>query len=288
MSNNEVFFESFNMSVEAAYDAYFKIAEKDILKGLSGDEDELFRYVENETGRWGGTPLTELKGVTPVEYLDSVNTLEELVDMFRKGAHICDGDMPGVFLEKLRSFGTTAIETLMGFCRESSLLDGEEASFMIPLMAVQVLGQWEIAEAAEVLTDMLDYKGDVCDLLYEKVRAALINIGEPAVDRIIKAIEARDVNSPQNEHLLMALADAACKSHSDAAYRCLKSSFLKMQNKAIGAYCLGNYGDGRAIPALRGYLDKAGDNVSKEEFFDTISAIQRLGGNTSDLGGWED
>lgn len=288
MTCSEVFFESFNMSVEAAYDAYFKIAEKDILKGLGGNEDELRSYLANEAARWGGTPLDGLDGMTPGEYLCSVDGLDNLLLMFREGAVICDDALPGIYLDKLRSFGNEAVDALLGFCRDRSLLDGGEVSFMTPLMAVQVLGEWKTAEAVEELTGMLDYRGDVCDLLYEKVGAALRNIGKPAIDGIIKAMESRAPDSPQNEHLMSALADAASRSRSEAAYRCLKNTFLNMSNKAVGAYCLGNYGDGRAVPALRGYLLKNRKDLDKETFFDIVSAVNRLGGDSGDLGSWED
>lgn len=288
MTRSEVFFESFNMSIEAAYDAYFKIAQKEILKGLSGNEEELRCYMDNETARWSGTPLGELGSITPVEYLNSVGTLEELLDMFREGAMMCDDGLPGIFLEKLRSFGDEAVQALLGFCKDLPVQDESETSFMIPLMAVQVLGEWKIPESLGVLMGMLDYKGDVCDLLYEKIGVALLNIGKPAIDSIIKEIESRDANSPQIEYLLMALADSASKSRSDAAYRCLKNSFLNMSNKSVGAYCLGNYGDGRAVPALRGYLAKNRNDVNKDTFYDITSAIRRLGGNADDFGVWED
>lgn len=288
MTCNEAFFESFNMSVEAAYDAYFKIAQKDILRGLGGNEEELRTYVDSAAERWGGTPLKELGCKTPREYVASVETLEELLGMFREGAVICDDDLPGIFLDRLRSFGDEAVEALLRICKDLSLLDGGEESFMIPIMAVQVLGEWKIAGAVDVLIGMLAYKGDVCDLLFEKVESSLVSIGEPAVGGILRAIEASGPDSPAGEYLLTALADAARGSRSEEVYRCLKNSFLNMSNKSMGAFCLGNYGDGRAVPALRGYLIKNRRDLDKNSFFDIISAIERLGGNIDDLGSWED
>lgn len=283
MTGNKVFFESFNISVEAAYNAYSEINQKDILKGLRGNEEELKGYIENAAARWGRTPLDGLGGMTPEEYMDSANTLEDLLGMFRTGAVICDGALPAIFPEKLRSFGTEAVQALLGICRDL-LPDDGEGSFMIPLMAVQVLGEWKIPEAADVLAGMLDYGGDMCDLLHEKVRDSLVSIGKPAVGSILKAIESRDVDSPACEYLLMALSDGACGSGSEEVYRCLKNSFIKMRNKSLGAICLGNYGDGRAIPALRGCLAKNRKDLDKETFYDIVSAINRLGGNVDDLG----
>lgn len=283
MSLSKVFFESFNGAVEAAYDAYFRIAEKDILKGLSSKEGELDGYLRNETLRWAGTSLSELDGMTPGEYVDSVDEPEELVTMFREGAILCDADLPGIFLDRLHSFGSTAVEALLGLCRDVPLSGADEESLMAPLMAVQVLGGWKAPEAVGVLIGMLDYRGEASDLLYEKVRAALISIGKPAVESMLAAMESQDPDSPQAENLVMALSDAARGSGPEAVYRRLKSAFLNMSNKAVGAYCLGNYGDGRAIPALRGYLLKNRGNISKETYFDVLSAIKRLGGSAEDL-----
>lgn len=288
MNFNEAFFESYNLSVEAAYDAYFRIAEKDILKGLSGNEEELSRYLENEALKWSATLQSDLGSRVPAEFLNSIDNLDTLVEMFREGAVICDDSLPGIFLDKLQSFGDAAIDALTAFCLDRSLLDESETSFMVPLMAVQVLGEWKVAGAAGILTGMFDYNGEVSDLLYEKAGMALSKIGKPAIDSIIKAIESGEADSPRNEYLLQALADAARGSGSETAYRCLKNAFLGMTNKSIGAYCLGNYGDGRAIPALRGYLVKNRDSVDKDTFYDIVSAIERLGGNTDDLGRWED
>lgn len=283
MSLSEVFFESFSMAVEAAYDAYFRIAEKDILKGLHSNEKELGGYVLNESIRWAGTPLGELNGMTPAEYIGSVNELDELVRMFREGAVVCDADLPAIFLDRLRSFGSAAVEALMDLCRDIFRTDGDETSLTAPIMAVQVLGGWKAPEAVGVLIGMLDYEGGASDLVHEKVRAALISVGGPAVESMLAAIESKDPDSPQAEDLVMALSDAARGSGSEAVYRCLKSAFLNMDNKAIGAYCLGNYGDGRAIPALRGYLIKNSGNISRETYLDIISAIKRLGGSAEDL-----
>ena len=115
------------------------------------------------------------------------------------------------------------------------------------------------------------------------MRAALASIGKAAIESMLATIGSMDPDSPQAEQLVMALSDAARGSGSEEVYRCLKSAFLNMSDKSVGAYCLGNYGDGRAIPALRGYLTKNKGSIGKDTFFDIISAIKRLGGSIDDL-----
>ena len=46
----------------------------------------------------------------------------------------------------------------------------------------------------------------------------------------------------------------------DVVYACIKDTFIKMDDKIIGAICIGDLGDGRAIPFLRGYVEKNMDS----------------------------
>jgi len=56
-----------------------------------------------------------------------------------------------------------------------------------------------------------------------------------------------------------------------------------MSNKVLGAACLAAYGDGRAIPALRGYIEKNRNTIDSVTFFEIKGAIEKLGGNADDL-----
>jgi len=73
------------------------------------------------------------------------------------------------------------------------------------------------------------------------------------------------------------------RSLYDSIYRTIKSTFLKMENKIFGAICLGNFGDGRAIPVLRGYIEKNRNTIDFETFLEIKSSIYRLGGNIDDI-----
>ena len=66
---------------------------------------------------------------------------------------------------------------------------------------------------------------------------------------------------------------------SDRIFYKLKDAFKKIKNKRIGAECLANYGDGRAIPLLRGYTERYIDNISPDEYYEIKLAVERLGGS---------
>ena len=285
MEKGELFFESFNMAVEAAYDKYFKAADKEILKGIA-NEDGLKLIIKNETGKWQSITLNELDGKTPAEYVDSIDSLEGLVELFNTGAIVCDNDLPSIFSARLRSYGDMAIDALLKLCGDRRLSNMED---MLPvqLMAIKVLGDWRVERAVTPLIELLYYKCDNTEIISEKVKDSLVSIGRNALGSIMKAVDERGLASAAVDYLLMALSDIGRENKSDDVYKCLKNSFLNMPDKDIGAICLGDYGDGRAIPALRGFLEKNSNCIGKETYYEIVAAIRRLGGIADDLGNWK-
>lgn len=88
-----------------------------------------------------------------------------------------------------------------------------------------------------------------------------------------------------------------CGIRSDALYRTLKTLFREVKDaegdarKEFYAYILGEYGDGRAIPALRHYAEAVRDalrqdaqsEVLRKRLNNIIHDIARLGGTADDL-----
>ena len=56
-----------------------------------------------------------------------------------------------------------------------------------------------------------------------------------------------------------------------------------MDHKVIASICHGDYGDGRAVPLLKGYLDRHVHEIDRQFFYETLSAIKRLGGDITDI-----
>ena len=81
----------------------------------------------------------------------------------------------------------------------------------------------------------------------------------------------------------MILPGLASVNKSDSVYKLLKNSFLRMENKILGASALSEYGDGRGIPVLRGYIEKNLQSIDRETFYELKKSIEILGGSTEDL-----
>lgn len=283
MDKGKAFFESFNMAVEAAYNKYFDIAEKDILKGIREDTDLLDSFLASGIEKWESTCLSELDGYTPIQYIEQVNDFNDIMKLFHLGAVMCDDRLPSVFLKKLESFGEVSIEALLELSRKSIAGMCDEDEFQASQLAVKILGIWRCERAVIPLIELLFNGSGDTDLLYENIKEALVGIGKPAIPVLIQYIESDGFKSEVMDYLLMALSDIGEKYRSDEVYKCLKNAFVVMPDKAIGAICLGNYGDGRVIPALRGFLEKNKETLEKEVFYEIISAIKKLGGNTEDI-----
>lgn len=279
---SEIFFESYSMAVEAAYEAYLKIVGGEFPRENAGTQNEIGLYLEFEYKKWLNTAIEKLAGKTPVEYMNSIDGLDNLMVMFSQGAVICDDGLPEIYLQKLKECGEDAVDALISLAVQSDSCKNDDA-FLSPLMAVKVLGKWKVQRAAVPLIKTLDSEGEILDLMFETVKDALVDIGSPALDSIAEALESEKYSQTADEYLLMAFAEIGKNNRSDKVYALIKKAFLKMPEKLIAASCLGDYGDGRAIPVLRGYIDKNGQSPDRETFFEILSAIKKLGGNTEDI-----
>ena len=279
---SEIFFESYRSAVEAAYEACLKIACVEFQRENADTQNEIGLFLEPEYKKWLYTVIEELSGKTPLEYMNSVDGLDNLMAMFTQGAVICDDALPEIYLEKLKACGEDAVDALIGLTSRSDIRENDDA-FLPPVMAVKVLGKWKVQRAVEPLIKSLDSEGELADLMFETVKDALVEIGSQALDSIAEALESGKYSQTAGEYLLMAFAEIGKNHRSDKVYAQIKKAFLGMPEKLIAASCLGDYGDGRAIPVLRGYVEKNGQSLNRETFFEILSAIQKLGGNVDDI-----
>ncbi|HHW47561.1 MAG TPA: hypothetical protein GXX14_02960 [Clostridiaceae bacterium] len=285
MIKAETIFKNYNKAISRVYKKIFSDMDNNESEdGFIQSIDDLKECVREELTKWENTSFDEIGGITPLEYFNGINDFEKLVELFKIGAVICDDSMPEALLNKLKSFGDKAVESMMELAFGSEGLNLEEDKSLIALNAIKVLGLWKLERAVGKMIDMLFTLPEHDDELFkESIRESLVNIGLPSVDPIIGKLETAQDFTDAHEYLMMALADIGAGNKSDKIYRCLKSAFLRMQNKILGASCLATYGDGRAIPALRGYIEKNRNTIDMETFFEIKSAIDKLGGTTDDL-----
>lgn len=283
MSNySKAFFDCYSAAYGRAYDYYIREAGSDFPTEEDKSENRLHSFLQSEYDGWLCTPLEALDGMTPKDYLDSINCLDTLAEMFSYGVIVCDDGLPEIFIDKLRNYDEKAVDLLIN----AAVSDGSGAcgdKLLAPLMAVRLLGKWKVNRAVEPLLKLLNTEDERDGLLHETIKDALVCIGEPALEGIFKALDSGSCPYETMEYLLMALVDIGKKNRNDHIYMHLKKAFLEMPQKIIAASCLGDYGDGRAVPALRGYLEKKRQQMDKETFYEIVSSIKRLGGRTDDL-----
>lgn len=281
-SEAETFFDSYSLAEAAAYDTYLKIAEGNLSKDCPKNDDTIEVYLQKEIGKWLSTPLEMPIDMTPVAFLDTISGLEQLTEMFICGAVKCDDALPEIFLDKFRDYGEDAINSLLGIIARWQA-DCSEEMMLVAVMAVKVLGEWKSSSVAEPLIQALGTGGDTRELMLETVRDALISIGESALESILSALDQGHHSQTTIEYLIMALSAIGRENPSDRIYKSLRNVFTQMSNKIAAASSLADYGDVRAIPALRGYLEKHIHLIDTQTFHEIVSAIRRLGGKTDDL-----
>ncbi len=282
MSNySEIFFSSFNLSMRSAYDACMDTARGRSSDRLVDTESAgLKSCIKHEYEKWLSQKLPGTEK-TPGEYMDETG-FEEITGMFCLGAEICDDELPEIYLEKLLSYGDKAIDYLLGVAAGDTSEPNEDDPAPA-VMAVRILGRQKIGKAVLPLIDVLDNSRGVSELMQETARDALAGIGREAAGTIIQEMSSGNRSDETCEYLAMSLAEIGKDHRSEDVYTALKNAFNMLPDKAVTADCLARYGDGRAIPALRGYLLKNGKNVSREIYYDIVSAVRLLGGRIDDL-----
>lgn len=281
----EIVLTNFNLFTGKCYEDFLKSKVKihSIDKDIEYDESELYSYLNKEIQKWTSIPIEEIEGLNPIEFFQSLGNLDDHIQIFKIGSKICDEDLPDLFLNKLREHGEAAVDRLIELATDRELMSDYDEKYAIPLMAIKTLGKWKDEKIAPILIDLLIKIDEDNELFKEEIKEALVNIGEGALTPILNSINSSVEITDAQEYLLMALSEIGQRRKSDFVYSCLKNTFLKMKNKVLGAICLAGYGDGRAIPVLRGYIQKDISNIDKDTFGEILWAIESLGGETKDL-----
>jgi hypothetical protein len=149
--------------------------------------------------------------------------------------------------------------------------------------AIRTAGMSKDREYVDRLIDLIYEEGEYGDLIKETARGALVDIGAPALVKMEEFLSGRDIFVDNDFHLIIAMIEIDSGRKSEKLYKLLKESFRKTTNKGLAARCIADYGDGRAVPLLRGYLERNMDNLDKHTVLDIKSAVLALGGNTEGI-----
>lgn len=284
---NQVFGEAFNQILN----------DENAFTGVQIDNNEeaLRNAVCNNIQNWHDQPLDDEPGSpTANDVLDQITSLDDAVDLARFAVVACDDEIPDIIKIKLSSFGQEMVDRLLDdvletdFSRMAETTDDDRVSERLLCAGfIKLLGDWQCAACLCPILDRFADAADPDDLLADAVRYYLTTIGNPAlpflIEKLNNALLDRGDLDPAGEYMLIALTDIGKENRSDEIFSCLRSSFRKMKQKAIGAICIGDYGDGRGIPVLKGWLDRHPDYRDNQTIAEILSSIKRLGGEIADL-----
>jgi len=272
------------MAVEESYNKIFMSNKSHEL--LNIEDESIRQQLQKDLEKWAQTPNSSIGGISPKEYFDSVSELEQLIELFKMAAVLCDNDIPDPLLDRLYTFNDDAVNRLLDLASDNKYLYDDDEQ-IISLMAIRTIGKWKALSALESLIKLMFEVSEDNEIIIEEILNSMIQIGQSSAIRIIEILNESSNIGNLEEYLLDTLVKIGVnvkdRSLYDSIYRTIKSTFLKMENKIFGAICLGNFGDGRAIPVLRGYIEKNRNTIDFETFLEIKSSIYRLGGNIDDI-----
>lgn len=269
-------FEDYNKLVEQTFNELYTSFSEDDLYKL--DDNLLSDALKPKETVWQNEKKGYLDGISPKEYIASVSKTDDLIDLFTQAALGCDRDIPNALTEALIAAGSKVYDILLDIAFNKENRNHEE-NVVIPAAAIFVLGKTNSMEVLEKLIVLLKDCTEEDALIMESITNAIKHYGVKALEFVSKVIQKEDNIDFRTEYLIMILPELSKDSRSDEIYRLLKNSFLIMDNKILGASALAEYGDGRAIPAMRGFLEKNASKLDRETFYEIKKSIEILGGN---------
>jgi len=283
----EVLAESYQNAIRKHFNEYNdNIAIK--LNKLSPDNKEavLNKFLDQyETDKveierkWSNAPLEGLNGKTPAEVIQSIEKLEDVFEIFIYMSGHTDEEVPFLLVDKLNSFGQRAISLLLEFVNSRKQSEGhEEYEFLEAVSAIGMIGMDEsINPLIQLAYDMQDNEP-----MLEHIEEALKNVGAGIIQPVLERLETSKFGKVE-KMLLYVLASVGSMAKEDRIYLKLRDAFREMEEKIPAVICLSVYGDGRAVPMLRGFLKKYTGILSGDLFYEIIGSIRNLGGETEEF-----
>jgi len=277
MNKNAIVSESYNKAVEAGFNSFLEEHATSQNCEIKVDEEKLIAEIEE---KWLNNEIAEIGNITPNEYIRSLVSLEALVNFFINIASISDVGVPDILTDRLKEYGKPAADMLFSLIKESSVSQDQNMRLAIP-QAVYAIGCIRIDEYKNKLISLLV---DSCkdEMISEAICAAISEYDDTILEDLIKAFNASNQVLVQ-EHLFICVSEISKNYRSDEIFYFLKNAFKVLANLKLSVEVLGDYGDGRAIPLLRGYILKNIKEIDKATFNHMRAVIKKLDGEIDDL-----
>ncbi len=283
MDKNRIISNSYNEAIEEGFNKYLQEKATAVNSEVKIDEEALIADIEE---KWLTTVLPELDGTAPGEFINSLSSHDELFEFFLSIASISDVGVPDILIERFKSYGgKTSSDRLFDYVKSSLSSEIKDLDEIYPAIsqAVYVIGCLQEEEYKKRLIDLL-IETSRDEMISEAVCASIVEYGVSILNDVIDAFGTAE-DQTAKEHFLACVAEICSenKYRSDEVFYFMKNAFHTISNLNLIVEILGDYGDGRAIPLLRGYVLKNINEIDVASFNHMRAIIKKLGGDIEDL-----
>jgi hypothetical protein len=263
------------------------------IDNMSSNEDYLYIRdqiavkINTELNKWETAALPALGGDTPRLYFEKLTNLVDFIDiidlMVQKDVLIIS-DSFYLSVEKLKINDLEELINLIESIQidESNSLDSKQKAIVI--LAGYTKSNLFLPGISRIFIELNEEKSD--RLSFDHIIDAFTSIGRPSIESLISIVEEIDglhTEGFKSELAILTLAGIARDYKNEEIYMFIKKCFRESDRKIIVASAFSIYGDGRAIPAIRGHVSKNIDNITPGEYFEFNKAVTELGGDMSDF-----
>ena len=285
-------FEKYNEELGNIYDRILEDVKSEETLASPEFQDYLQNSICNSLQPWYSAPLAGLESGTPEAFFDALLDIDDVMDVFVIAAEKIDGDLPDLLMLRVGAFGETAAARLRDMAvnhdwqpEEGEDIDAFRGRIAAGLAAMRVLGQWNDMPSVKPVMDRFCGLSEPDEFVADAMKEFIVPYSEKILPELLARIDPKKnpgLPGPY-EYLLISLTEIGRENRTDEIFRCLKEAFRGMKNKVIASICLGDYGDGRAVPLLKSYLERHISEIDRQFFYETLSAVKRLGGDISDV-----
>ena len=239
-------------------------------------------------------PQESLGGMSMNDYFAQLS-FEELTEILEFCAVELDRGVPASVVNALVKIDDAAM--VEGYARtvvrESAWRDEEmddedklfEMEFQKVKASLRILaGRHDSTLIDDVLDRFMSYERThsfVADSIAEYIES----FPDEAPSKLIERLEEHKDDGMEGpcEDLVVMLTNIGKEKKSEEIYNALRLAFRSMTNKIYAVICLADYGDDRAVPMLKNYINRHQTDITRELFYEMMSAIQNLGGDIEDI-----
>lgn len=233
---------------------------------------------------WETKNIKELGGIAPVEYFESLHTFADILYLITLLEEKNAGALPPGLGARIERLDDSLAEDVLHALDSIQL--GSDKCFTYEQMAIvriaEIIASPQFLSALLSIINQLDNEKSNEETILA-VMDAVEALEDVAIESVTDLLEKLEKKGALYSRLVLVMANIASENKSERIYRLLKECFRNSEVKLVEARALAVYGDGRAIPAIRGYVERHIAELTREEYCQFNTDVSELGGDMSDL-----